>query len=69
LGLEAFPQGVSGGFHNGFWPSLTARHFQEVVIAACGDILPIAADGAIKLVEDAVILVQVAQLQHTSLVS
>ena len=64
LGLEALPQRISGSLHNCFSPSLAAGHLQEVVIAASGDILPIATDSAVKFVENAVILVQVAQLQH-----
>lgn len=64
MGLQALPQRISGSLNNGFSPSLAAGHLQEVVVAASGDVLPIAADGTVKLVKDAVILIQVAQLQQ-----
>lgn len=64
LRLQALPEGISRSLYNCLGPSLAACHLQEVVVAARCDILPIAADSAIKLVKNAVILVQVAQLQQ-----
>lgn len=64
LWLQAFPQRVTGGLYNGFRPALASCHLEEVVVAASGDILPIATNGTVELVEYAVILIQVAQLQH-----
>ena len=66
LRLQAFPEGIPGGFYNGVRPSTGCCDLEEVVVTAGGHILAIATDGTIKLVEDAVILVQVTQLQHTS---
>lgn len=57
LGLQAFSEGVSGGFYNCIRASIAASHLEEVVVAPCCDVLTVAADGAVELVEDAVILI------------
>lgn len=40
----------------------TAAHLEEVGVGACGHAGAVAADAAVELVEDAVVLIQVAQL-------
>lgn len=62
LRLQAFPERIPGSFYNSVRPSIGACHLEEIVVTAGGDILAVATDGAVELVEDAVILIQVAQL-------
>lgn len=70
--LQSPPLGVSAGFQGGYAAAEGARisrlprqHLEAVRVGARGNLVTVAAEAAVELVEDAVILVQLAQL-HTS---
>lgn len=62
--LKAPAHGVPGGLQCGISTIIAAKHSEHVVVGAASNVVGIAVHAAVKLVKDAVILIQITQLHH-----